>query len=284
MQYSTTIARTRVGIYIDAANVMLNGGSHMQYSVLRDFACRDGAEPVFMTAYVVYDRERARYDATYRSKADAFHAMLRDQGYKIEIKEVQTREDDLGKFSRANADVSMAIDAITQANRLDRVLLVTGDGDFLKVVETLQKDGCRVEVIGVRNVAMSLQHKANLYVSAYAIPNLIPVEYESNGNHAGWGEIGSRVRGRCYHYDQTGGFGYLRYWKCIPPNLWIHDSNPADAPYQQVFFHISNLHHSLRPGFQPSMSRFYEFTLAEEPGRRDPKALDIKLISSAPSE
>ncbi len=284
MQYPTTTARTRVGIYVDAANIMLNGGNHMQYSVLRDFACRDGAEPVFMTAYVVYDRERARYDATYRSKADAFHAMLRDQGYKIEIKEVQTREDDLGKFSRANADVSMAIDAITQANRLDRVLLVTGDGDFLKVVETLQRDGCRVEVIGVRNVAMSLQHKANLYVSAYAVPNLIPVEYEAGEEHPNWGQAGSRVRGRCYHYDSTGGFGHLRYWKCIPPNLWIHDSNPADAPYQQVFFHVSSLHPSLRSGLQPSASRFYEFTLAADAGRRDPKALDIKLISSASSE
>ena len=284
MQYPTTTARTRVGIYVDAANVMLNGGSHMQYSVLRDFACRDGAEPVFMTAYVVYDRERARYDATYRAKSDAFHVMLRDQGYKIEIKEVQTREDDLGKFSRANADVSMAIDAITQATRLDRVLLVTGDGDFLKVVETLQRDGCRVEVIGVRNVAMSLQHKANLYVSAYAVPNLIPVEYDGKDERPVWGEIGSRVRGRCYHYDQTGGFGHLRYWKCIPPNLWIHDSNPAAAPYQQVFFHVSSLHPSLRSGFQPSTSRFYEFTLAGDAGKRDPKALDIKLISSASGE
>lgn len=284
MQYPTTTARTRVGLYVDAANIMLNGGNHLQYSVLRDFACRDGAEPVFMTAYVVYDRERARYDATYRAKADAFHVMLRDQGYKIEIKEVQTREDDLGKFSRANADVSMAIDAITQANRLDRVLLVTGDGDFLKVVETLQKDGCRVEVIGVRNVAMSLQHKANMYVSAYAIPNLIPVDYDGKEERPAWGEIGSRVRGRCYHYDPAGGFGHLRYWKSIPPNLWIHDSNPADAPYQQVFFHVSSLHPSLRSGFQPSTSRFYEFTLAADTGRRIPKALDIKLISSASSE
>jgi len=30
----------------------MNGGPKMQYDVLRDFACRDGAEPVRLNAYV----------------------------------------------------------------------------------------------------------------------------------------------------------------------------------------------------------------------------------------
>ena len=36
---------SRVGVYVDVSNLSLNGGYHLQYGVLREFACRDGAPP-----------------------------------------------------------------------------------------------------------------------------------------------------------------------------------------------------------------------------------------------
>jgi uncharacterized LabA/DUF88 family protein len=44
--------------------------------------------------------------------------------------------------------VGLAVDAITMAPKLDTIILVTGDGDFVPLVEYLKyHEGCQVEVI-----------------------------------------------------------------------------------------------------------------------------------------
>ncbi|MFN8556987.1 MAG: NYN domain-containing protein [Dehalococcoidia bacterium] len=48
---------------------------------------------------------------------------------------------------KANFDVELAIDVITMADRLDIVCLVSGDGDFRRMVELVQAKGVRVEVV-----------------------------------------------------------------------------------------------------------------------------------------
>lgn len=46
----------KVGVYIDVSNLVMNGGFGMRYEVLRQFACRDGAVPMRLNAYVSFDR------------------------------------------------------------------------------------------------------------------------------------------------------------------------------------------------------------------------------------
>ena len=53
------ISSSKVGVYVDAENLRLNGGFGMQYDVLREFACRDGAEAARLNVYVAYDEDRA---------------------------------------------------------------------------------------------------------------------------------------------------------------------------------------------------------------------------------
>ena len=48
---------------------------------------------------------------------------------------------------KANFDVELAIDVVTMADRLDIVTLVSGDGDFRRMVEMVQSKGVRVEVM-----------------------------------------------------------------------------------------------------------------------------------------
>ena len=48
---------------------------------------------------------------------------------------------------KANFDVELAIDVMTMADRLDIVSLVSGDGDFRRMVEIVQSKGVRVEVL-----------------------------------------------------------------------------------------------------------------------------------------
>jgi len=52
-----------------------------------------------------------------------------------------------GGVKKADWDVGIAVDSITLAPKLDVVVLVTGDGDFVAAVYYLKMLGCQVEVV-----------------------------------------------------------------------------------------------------------------------------------------
>jgi uncharacterized LabA/DUF88 family protein len=100
-----------------------------------------------------------------------FFAVLRDFGYKVIQKEVKWFTDEDGnQVAKANADLDLAVDALMQSDNLDRVVLVTGDGDFVQVVRALQNKGCRVEVVAFRNVSSELRREADLFYSGQRSP------------------------------------------------------------------------------------------------------------------
>ena len=246
-----------VGLYVDAANIQINGGFGMQYDVLRQFACRGGAEPVRLNAYVTYDDERASRDRQYASRTNNFFASVREYGFKVIVKNYRWFRDDEGTpYAKANADLDMAVDALLQSKNLGRVVLATGDGDFVQVVRALQNEGCRVEVLGFDNVSAALRREADVFVSGYAVPNLLP----PRGGEAGvpWGEPGSRVRGICYHHNPDG-FGFMRFLGGISDNLWITDTRNPESPYLSAFFRNADLPDGVRPGDLPSHNRIFEF-------------------------
>ncbi len=161
-----TSTYTKVGVYIDVANLTRNGGYGMRYDVLRAFACRDNSEPIRLNAYVSFDADRAEDDAAYRIAQFNFYSLLRDFGYKVIQKTVKWYFDENGRaFGKANADLDMAVDALLQSENIDRVLLATGDGDFIRVVQALQNKGCRVEIVAFENVSQDLRREADLYMS-----------------------------------------------------------------------------------------------------------------------
>jgi uncharacterized LabA/DUF88 family protein len=270
----------KVGVFIDVANIYMNGGQRMQYDVLREFACRDGSEPMRLNAYVTYDSDRAVDDEEYRKGAMNFHAALRDIGYKVIIKEIHWYIDENGnRIAKANSDLDLAVDAMLQSEHLDRILLASGDGDFVQVVRAIQNKGCRVEVVGLDNVSTRLKQESDLFLSGFLIPNLIPVDYDGQYEQPPlWGEVGSRVRGWCYwHSDQ--GYGFLRYIKNISPSLWVTDTRHAESPYGTVFFHDSNLPTSVNPAHLPSRSYILEFELGKSDRGSGIQAMEIDLAS-----
>lgn len=52
-----------------------------------------------------------------------------------------------GGAKKADWDVGMAIDAIILAQKVDAIVLATGDGDFVPLVEYVRSRGCQVEAI-----------------------------------------------------------------------------------------------------------------------------------------
>src|SRR5438552_2281834 len=147
----------RTGLYVDVENTTRNGGRGMRFDVLRDFACRDGGDALRLNAYLAYDAERARHDVIYRNNATGFHFAMRSVGFKVIEKPVQwyTNEDGV-RVSKANSDLDLAVDMLLQSAKLDRVVLISGDGDFVQVVRALQNMGCRVGLIGFQNAAYDI--------------------------------------------------------------------------------------------------------------------------------
>jgi uncharacterized LabA/DUF88 family protein len=272
-----TISSSKVGVYIDAENMRLNGGFGMQYDVLREFACRDGAEAVRLNVYVAYDEERATKDPKYKYKINEFFFVLREYGYKINRKIVKWFTDDTGsRYCKANADLDMAVDALLQSEYLDRVIFATGDGDFVKVVRALQNRGCRVEIVAFQNVSKELRYEADMFMPGYLIPNLFPIK-QSRGKN--WGDIGSIVVGRCYHYDQQRGRGYMRYITRISGGLWITDARNPNSPYRTAYFTKTDLPEGTTPYDLPDRNLIFQFKLAEQKEAGSAHAMELKLLA-----
>lgn len=266
----------KVGIYIDLANIAQNGGYGIAYDVLREFACRNKGIAVRLNAYLAYDEERAKTDHEYQRHSLNFHANLRDYGFKVIVKPVRFFFDEDGsRYAKANADLDLAVDALLQSDRLDYVLLVTGDGDFLQVVRALQNKGCRVDVLGFKNVSHLLKNEADVFFSGYLVPNLLPVQDEHGHplNNKHWGEEESYVRGVCYTYNKDKKFGFLRVLQSIDEGLWITDSRKKNSPYKSIFFHGSNLPDNLDTGL-PNRNQIFEFKL--EMSEKGLQAVNLK--------
>jgi len=74
----------------------------------------------------------------------AFLEALTKSGIEVKSKDLQIFP---GGMKKADWDVGMAVDAIKLNEKLDCVVLVTGDGDFVPLIEYLQASGQQVEVI-----------------------------------------------------------------------------------------------------------------------------------------
>jgi len=137
----------RVAIFFDIQN--------LYHSAKNLYQARVDFNEVLRTA--VANRKLIRAIA-YVVKSDAvegeasFFEALQKMGIELRMKELQVYPDGLKK---ADWDVGLAVDAIRIAPSVDVVILATGDGDFLPLVEYLKNMGKTVEVIGFGRSASS---------------------------------------------------------------------------------------------------------------------------------
>lgn len=252
--------KQRVGIYVDAVNVTMNGGFGLRYDVLRRFACRTGGIGSRLNVYVSYDEDRLKADNEYRKKTMRFCEVLRDYEFKVTEKPLQTHiNNETGeKISKSTIEMDMAVDMIVHAEYLDKIILLTSNGSYVSVVNAIQDKGCQVELVGFDNVSISLKKAVDSYISGYLVPKLLPVESSFE-----WGKTGSRVRGVCYDFSQSDGYGFMRFMTHLGPHLWITDSRDPDSPYKTIFAHISQFEDNLDTSYLPSRDLIFEFDLVE---------------------
>jgi uncharacterized LabA/DUF88 family protein len=251
----------KTGIYVDAENVRLCGGYGMRYDILAELANAGNSTLLRANSYLAEDRSRTKDDDEYRQKLYRYHDIVRQCGFKVIKKYVKHFVDDEGILTtKANADMDLAIDALLQARNLDRVILLTGDSDFIRLVLALQNMGCRVEVIGFNHVSKELKEAADSYLSGFLIPGLLPMATDGV----------NRRRGIPIKYNQDRGFGFMRYYLLEPHGLST----------ETVFFHCSKSTVANDALFLDS-SNIFEFEIVLNPENNNrTEAVQITLLET----
>lgn len=149
----------RVGVFVDAANVELaidRLRTRLDWGKILK-VLTEGRQLVRAMAYSpIHD------DPSVSMETQRFVEPFLDKGYKIVTKPLKRFQDGTIK---ANVDIELALDIITMLDRLDIVCLVSGDGDFQRLVEVVQSRGVRVEVVGVgTSVAGNLRNAADAFI------------------------------------------------------------------------------------------------------------------------
>jgi uncharacterized LabA/DUF88 family protein len=129
----------RVGMFIDAQNLYHSAKNLYHTKVNFGNVVKDavaGRELIRVIAYVI---------TTESGEETSFFEALTKMGIEIKTKDLQVF---WGGAKKADWDVGLAVDAIRMAPKLDTVILATGDGDFVPLVEFLRNSfGCQVEVV-----------------------------------------------------------------------------------------------------------------------------------------
>ncbi|HUC61968.1 MAG TPA: NYN domain-containing protein [Alphaproteobacteria bacterium] len=116
-------------------------------------------------------------------------------GYAMVTKPTKEFTDAMGRRKiKGNMDIELAIDVMEMADRLDHVVLFSGDGDFRCLVEAVQRKGVRVSVVStIRSqppmVADELRRQADTFVELQDLAPQIqrihqhrePVEHHNHG-------------------------------------------------------------------------------------------------------
>lgn len=105
-------------------------------------------------------------------RESSFFEALTKAGIELRIKDLQIFP---GGLKKADWDVGLAVDAIRMASFLDVIILVTGDGDFVPLVEYLKWGlGREIEVAAFgRSASGRLKEAADLFVDLEKIPRVI---------------------------------------------------------------------------------------------------------------
>ena len=129
----------RVGVFIDTQNLYHSARNLFKARVNFGMVLKDavaGRKLVRAVAYVI---------TTEAGDEKNFFEALTKLGIETKTKDLQIFHTGTKK---GDWDVGLTVDAMRMANRLDAIILVSGDGDFIPLVEYLQNyTGTQVEVV-----------------------------------------------------------------------------------------------------------------------------------------
>lgn len=129
----------RVGVFVDTQNMYWSAknlyGANVNFKEILKTAVA-GRKLIRAIAYVIESKTK---------EESGFFGALDKQGFEVKSKDLQIF---FSGVKKGDWDVGIAMDAVKMADKLDAVVLVCGDGDFVPMVKYLQENkGCFVEVV-----------------------------------------------------------------------------------------------------------------------------------------
>ncbi len=129
----------RVGVFVDVQNLYYSArfvyNSHVNFKAILMDSVKDRTL-IRALAYVIRTEDINK---------EKFFEALTHIGFEVRAKDLQIF---YGGAKKGDWDIGIAMDCIELAPRLDTIVLVSGDGDFVPLIEHLKRAlGCRVEVV-----------------------------------------------------------------------------------------------------------------------------------------
>lgn len=156
----------RVGLFIDGANLYATAralGFDVDYKRLQElFAKKCNLIRAFYYTALIEDQEYSPI----RPLVD----WLDYNGYTMVTKPTKEFTDATGRRKiKGNMDIELAIDVMEMTPHLDHIVIFSGDGDFRRLVDAVQRHGVRVTVVStVRSqpamIADELRRQADIFV------------------------------------------------------------------------------------------------------------------------
>lgn len=147
----------RVAVFIDTQNIYHSARNLYNRKVNFGTLVKDtvaGRKLVRAIAYVITSEA---------GDEKAFFEALEKMGIETRTKDLQIFA---GGAKKGDWDVGLAIDAVRTAPRIDAAIIVSGDGDFVPLVEYLQKhSGIQVEVAAFgKSASLKLKEAADDFI------------------------------------------------------------------------------------------------------------------------
>ena len=172
----------RVAVFIDTQN-LYHSAKHL-YNARVNFAkvledAVAGRELVRAVAYVI---------STESGEEKSFFEALEKIGIETKTKDLQVFA---GGEKKADWDVGLAVDAITIAPRLDAIVIVAGDGDYVPLIKYLKiHAGVQAEVMSFgKSTSGKLREEADNFIDLSENPSryLIKSKKQKTNGYAGTG-------------------------------------------------------------------------------------------------
>ncbi|MEK7582083.1 MAG: NYN domain-containing protein [Patescibacteria group bacterium] len=163
----------RVGIFIDTQNLYHSAKNlykaRVNFSAIMKEAI-GARQLVRAIAYVI---------TTEGGEESNFFDALEKLGIETKTKDLQIFA---GGAKKADWDVGLAVDAIKFSSKLDTVIIVSGDGDFIPLVEYLKLSGLQVEIISFgKSSSAKLKEVADDFIDMCDDPKKYLMGYRQHG-------------------------------------------------------------------------------------------------------
>ncbi|MEX1036649.1 MAG: NYN domain-containing protein [Sneathiella sp.] len=156
----------RIALFIDGSNLYAAAralGFDIDYkSLLSEFASQGRLVRAFYYTALIEDQEYSPI----RPLVD----WLDYNGYTMVTKPTKEFTDSTGRRKyKGNMDIELAIDMMELAGHIDHAVLFSGDGDFRRLVESIQRQGVRVTVVSTVKsqppmIADELRRQADFFI------------------------------------------------------------------------------------------------------------------------